>query len=189
MITDSKGSRALPLIMLLLLFLSCATKPNVNPARAAFVRAAEAANVTVRHDDIVSLTHDGVTLMTAPAVTWERMPSTALNDGIDIAFFYASAPYAGYPVGYHTVRASATVKKIGRVDGTFEFIGKMGDVAAKLPATFEIHSLTVPEQVSAQRSFASLTTEQDPESLLILLIDVYCCSNGTCGWRASFASL
>lgn len=144
----------------------------------AFVEAARAANVEVRPDEIVSITSGTDTLVTAPVVSWEQMPSTSLNRGVDVAFLYSSATSGRFPPGYYTVRAFADVTKVGRIDGTFELIDRQGNVAAKVPATMEIHSLGIP-QGTARRSFATITEETDAQGLRIR-ITIYCCSNGTC---------
>jgi len=162
----------------------CGCATQYGDSHSAFLDAARAANVDVRGDEIVSIKSGTDTLVTAPIVSWEDMPSTSLNRGVDIAFLYSSATSGRFPPGYYTVRAFADVTRVGRIDGTYRLIDRQGNVAATLPAVMEIHSLNLP-QATARRSFATITEETNEQGLRIR-ITIHCCSNGTCTITISF---
>ncbi|MEA2239526.1 MAG: hypothetical protein QOC81_4250 [Thermoanaerobaculia bacterium] len=164
--------RVLFLIVALVCVNRCATRPI--GADASFLDAAKAAGAPIHADDTVTSTSGGETFSAAPITTWERTPATALRNGADIAFVYSSADAEGIPKGYYTLRAVADVTAPGTLNGTVQFIDRQGNVAAKLPATAEVHSMTVPEAASTRRSYVTVTNENGARIIVI------CCTNGTC---------
>jgi hypothetical protein len=156
----------------------CATRSSGYTTTAKFADAARAAGVHVRPGDIVSITDGSATFVTAAVQEWEQTPATALRKGADIAFAYSAGTGLGVPDGYYRVRAFADVSAIGTVAGTVQLVNQSGTEVAKLPATFEVHSLTIPEKMSSNRTFTTITNEKPQEARRRIVI--WCCSNGVC---------
>ena len=175
-----KTSRRLVLIVFAaLLCAGTARASNAQPASAAFGEAAKAAGASIRAEDVV--THAGASraITIAPLTTWERVPATALRDGVDFAFAHFSRAAGDLPAGHYTLRASADVSKTGTFPATVQLIDKQRKVAGTLEAIVQVHSLTIPEQASTRRSFVTISGAPDQKEEGSTHI-VVCCPNGYC---------
>jgi hypothetical protein len=158
--------------------------PGPSP-ESAFLEAAKAAGAPIRSDEIVTSTTGNHIFSIAPITTWEQTPATALPGGVNIAFVYLSTPTETVGQGYYTLRASAEVTKIGPTPARIELIDRQGNVAGKLAATTEVHSLAVPERASTRRTFVTVRDEPRTEASNLpklgpIRVIVLCCPNGEC---------
>jgi hypothetical protein len=128
-------------------------------------QAARQAGVAINSDSLFVIAGEGVTFVAASTAGFENVPVTALLKGVTVGFAYLDAPGSRIPSGFYTLRATAAAVQLGRFAATVELVSSRGAVAAKLPATVDAFSLSVPQPLPfAQTMVGGSLQPQDPRT-------------------------
>ncbi|MCP3061202.1 hypothetical protein LXT21_20690 [Myxococcus sp. K38C18041901] len=78
-----------------------------------------------------------------------------------LGFVYLDAPQLGIPAGHSTLNARANDKdiRVGTYAGTVGLVGKDGQEVARVGASFETSSLTVPKPLPFARTQIDARTQ------------------------------
>lgn len=122
--------------------------------RAKLADAAKEAGVDVNTDDILTSVGEGLTVATATITGYEGVPGSALPGGVDAGFIYLDAEGSGIPAGFYSLRASANRGdlRVGEFPGTVDLVDADDKTVARLPATINAFSLSVPEPLPFPRT-------------------------------------
>jgi hypothetical protein len=105
-------------------------------------QAGDRLGVPVRGERIARLTQGTESMFVAPAANLASVPATAFAGGVSIGAAYFDMPSQGIANGFYKLKAIASIKAVGKTVGRVQLIGDAGSVAAELPATFDVSSMT-----------------------------------------------
>jgi hypothetical protein len=173
------------------------TMPGARPAwqqeqADQIQQAGRRLGVPVRTTRMVHFAQNGATFLTAPAANLETIPATQLPRGIDLGVAYLDAPRQAIPTGYYRLRVFGRPRGVGTTDARLQWIGMNGRVAAEVPATVEVSSMTLPAQAAEGITDVTISTvaARPREGCLYKVLVCHRCPNGqvtcwyTCVWAA-----
>lgn len=149
------------------------------------IQAAASAGIPINQGQIVTATSETITAAATSIAGFEQIPATRFPQGVNVGFVFLNAPSLGIPAGYYRLNATANAQdiRVGSYGGAVGFFSPSGAQVARLPATFETTSLSVPSPLPFPRTQVSLRidTEQitgaaQRRSYLVIIIH---CPNGT----------
>ncbi|QSQ19147.1 hypothetical protein JY651_27785 [Pyxidicoccus parkwayensis] len=149
--------------------------------RSDLIAAADKAGVKLNVEEIVTASSKDVTFVGTSIEGFEQVPATDLPKGVDAGFVYLDAPASGIPAGFYRLNAHANKEDVqkGTYPGTVGFIGADGKEVARVAATMETSSLTVPNPLPYARTrLETRIGTQNPERQDIIIIIIHC-PNGT----------
>jgi hypothetical protein len=149
--------------------------------KSDLIAAADKAGVKLNVEQIVTASSEDVTFAGTSIQGFEQVPATDLPKGVDAGFVYLDAPATGIPAGFYRLNAHANKEDVrkGSYPGTVGFIGADGKEVARVAATMETSSLTVPNPLPYARTrLETRIGTQTPERQDIIIIIIHC-PNGT----------
>ncbi|MFP2911041.1 hypothetical protein ACLESD_39605 [Pyxidicoccus sp. 3LFB2] len=150
--------------------------------REQLIKAAEEAGVKLNREEIVTASSKDVNFVGTSIEGFEQVPATDLPKGVDAGFVYLDAPATGIPAGFYRLNAHANEEDIqkGTYQGTVGLIGADGKEVARMPATMETSSLSVPNPLPYARTRMETRVggigSPDRHEIIIIVIH---CPNGT----------
>jgi|GEM_PF-2536030 len=148
-------------------------------AQAALLsQAGERLGVPVQTGQMVHFAQAGAALSTAPAANLDTIPATELPRGVNVAVAYVDSPGGNVPRGFYTVRAFADARQVGALEGRVQLVDAQGRIASEGPATFEIHSMMIPDRRTIDLTTVSVSSLRLAGHCNAQFETCYCCTNG-----------
>ncbi|MFP2933349.1 hypothetical protein ACLESO_51025 [Pyxidicoccus sp. 3LG] len=146
--------------------------------------AADERGIPINQEQLVTTTSESITFAGTSIAGFEQVSAAEFPYGVDVGFVYIDAPELDLPAGFYTLNAHANEEdiRVGTYEGTVGLIDQEGQEVARVAATFETSSITVPEPLPFERTQVEVRTEiEDGQGLRIhrRLIIIIRCPNGT----------
>lgn len=165
-------------------------EPTPPPALACtdlpgeLVKAAQERGVPINKEQIVTTTAEKLTFAGTSVAGFEQIPAPQFSKGVDVGFVFLDAPELGIPAGHYKLNARANDKdiRVGTYAGTVGFVGKDGQEVARVGASFETSTLTVPKPLPFERTQVEARAQVDVQQGALLrryIVIVIICPNGT----------
>lgn len=151
---------------------------------AELASAADERGISINKEQIVTTTAENVTFAGTSIAGFEEVPATEFPNGVDVGFVYVDAPELDLPAGFYALNAHANEEDIreGSYEGTVGLVDQDGQEVARVAATFQTFSVTVPKPLPFERTQVEARTEiEDVQGMLMRrrIVIVFRCPNGT----------